>query len=127
MLQRNLSFATKARITLDGLSSNAFIGNVYGNLPYDGKSTNNNTVNKTLDKAEEACTHQQPFRGTFLLPLSHNKLKDRLESKFVTLLIKFPNNTLPFIPDGYWQGQQKQNTGCYNQEHNNIAFLLYEG
>ena len=48
-----------------------------------------------------------------------------MASPYVTLLMQFPNDTLPFIPDDYWRGE-KITTGCYNQKHTNIVLLLYE-
>ena len=126
MLQPNPTFATKAKIILDGLSQQAFEGNVYGNPPYDGSTTRNNTVNKTLDMAEQTCMRPKPFRGTFILPLSADKLRKRLASPHATLLFRFPNNTLPFIPDGFWQGKQRQFIGCYNQANTNVVLLLYQ-
>ena len=126
MLQQNAPFAEKAKIKINGLSMHSFCGNVYGNPPYDGNLTLSNTVTQTLNMAEQICDGHHAFRGTFLLPLTSDKLRSRLANPNATLLFRFPNNTLPFIPDAYWNGKSKQNIGCYNQKHTNIVILLYE-
>ena len=127
MLQSNPAFSKKAGIRINGLSIRSFIGNVYGNPPYDGKSTSNDTVKKTLDKAEQMCrSSETPFTGTFIVPLTPAALRTRLANPHTKLLFKFPNNTLPFIPDAHWHGKSRQKLGCYNQLNTNIVILLYQ-
>ena len=120
------SFATHAEMYLDGLSDDAFRGCVYGNPPFDGRIAGLDTINKALDKAESCSASNVPFRGIFFLPLTKARLRQRLSNPNVSLLIQFPNNTVPFTPDSYWYGKQKGGTACYDEEHTNLVILKYE-
>jgi hypothetical protein len=62
-----------AKLYIDGLSDEAFKGGVYGNLPFDGTTTQNNTIHCTLDKAELTTGKDEPFRAIFVLPLNPEK------------------------------------------------------
>ena len=120
------SFAQHAKLYIDGLATEAFTGCAYGNPPFDGQITNNDTINKLLDKAEHTCNSNTPFIGIFYLPLSPQKLAKRLEFSHVSLLMKFPNDTVSFIPDSHWYGGNFKPTGCYNQDNTNMVLLRYE-
>jgi hypothetical protein len=39
--------------------------------------------------------------------------------------MKFPNDTVPFIPDNYWYGGKKVK-GCYKQKHTHMVLIMYE-
>ena len=117
------SFA-RANVRLNGLHHSAYQGAVYGNPPFDGTSTHNDTINRMLNQAERACTRNTPFRGVFILPLSLRRLRERLKNPSVKLLMSFPNGTKSFIPDHYWR-DGKRNAGTYNQQHTNLVLLLY--
>jgi len=125
MLQANEPFAVNAAISVDGLHKSAYQGNTFGNPPFDGRVKGKNTITETLDQAEAACERPTPFRGTFLLPLSKQALSQRLEYEHVTLIMRFPNDSLPFIPNDYWF-DKKMTTGCYNQKNTNLVILLYQ-
>ena len=86
----------------------------------------NNTINRTLDKAEITTLKSEPFRAIFFLPLTPEKLEKRLEHPSATLLISFPNNTIPFTPDSHWYGTHTGKTGCYNQQNTNLLLIQYE-
>ncbi len=120
------SFTKHAKLYYDGLLDDAFKGGVYGNPPFDGTITRNNTIKRTLDKAETTSSNEEPFRAIFFLPLTPNKLKERLEHPNVKLLMKFPNNTVPFTPDTHWYGLNKGKPGCYDEENTNLVLLKYE-
>jgi hypothetical protein len=120
------AFATHANLCIDGLSDEAFQGCVYGNPPFDGRLQGLDTINKALDKAELRSESHVPFRGVFFLPLTDARLRQRLSHPNVSLVIKFPNGTVPFTPDSYWYGRQKGGTACYDEEHTNLVLLKYE-
>lgn len=117
-------FATKANILLNGLLEDAYCGCVYGNPPFDGKTTGNNTIKKMLNAAQRACITRVPFRGVFVIPLSPGNLKHRLTFPHVSVLFKFPDNTLPFISAKHWRTGCKT-TGFYKNPYTNIVILLY--
>ena len=61
-----------------------------------------------------------------ILPLTDSKLKGRrLKHPRARLLVKFPDNSVPFIPDGYWHGGKKFR-GCYHQKHTRMVLIMYE-
>jgi hypothetical protein len=97
MLQRNKSFAKNAGIEIDGLHPDAYQYCVYGNPPFDGNVRGKNTIIETLDAAEKASIEKDSFRAVFFLPLTDSKLKGRLEHQRARLLVKFPDNSVPFI------------------------------
>jgi hypothetical protein len=111
-LYTHRSFTKYAKLYKDGLSDEVFTGGVYGNPPFDGTTTQNNTIIRTLDKAELTSTKDEPFRAIFFLSLTPGKLEKRLEPPNIKLLMKFPNNTVPFTPDTHWYGLHKGKPGC---------------
>jgi hypothetical protein len=119
-------FTKHAKLYYDGLIDEAFKGGVYGNPPFDGTTTDNNTINRTLNKAEQTTLKDEPFRAIFFLPLTPEKLKIRLEHPNATLLMRFTNNTIPFTPDSHWYGSHKGKTGCYDQQNTNLVLIKYE-
>ena len=125
MLQTNKSFAKSAGIEIDGLHPDAYQHCVYGNPPFDGNVQGKNTIIKTLDAAEEASTEKDSFRAVFFLPLTESKLKGRLKHPRASLLVKFPDNSVPFIPNGYWYGGKKTR-GCYQQKNTRMVLIMYE-
>ena len=125
MLQRNENFAKHAGIEMDGLDPDAYEYCVYGNPPFDGNTQGKNTIIQTLNAAEQASENKESFRAVFFLPLSDSKLEGRLKHPRARLLIKFPNNSVPFIPDGYWHGGKKAK-GCYQQKHTHMVLIMYE-
>jgi hypothetical protein len=128
MLQRNKSFAKNARIEIDdGLHPDAYYQYcVYGNPPFDGNVRGENTIIETLDAAEKASTEKDSFRAVFFLPLTDSKLKGRLKHPRARLLVKFPDNSVPFIPDGYWHAGGKKAKGYYRQKHTRMVLIMYE-
>ena len=79
----------------------------------------------TFDAAEKASTEKDSFRAVFFLPLTDSKLKGRLTHPRARLLVKFPDNSVPFIPDAYWHGGKKAR-GCYQQKHTRMVLIMYE-
>ena len=125
MLQENESFAKQAGIEIDGLRPNAYRRCVYGNPPFDGNVAGRNTIIKTLDAAQKASTETASFRAVFFLPLTDERLRARLSHPRAKLLMKFPNDTVPFIPDNYWYGGKKAR-GCYKEKHTHMVLIMYE-
>ena len=112
-------------IEIDGLHSDAYQYCVYGNPPFDGNVRGGNTIIETLDAAEKASTEKDSFRAVFFLLLTYSKLKGRLKHPRARLLVKFPDKSVPFIPDGYWYGGKKAR-GCYQQKHTRMVLIMYE-
>ena len=79
----------------------------------------------TLDAAEKASTEKVSFRAVCFLPLTDDKLETRLQHPRARLLVKFPDNSVPFIPHGYWYGGRKTR-GCYQQKHTRMVLIMYE-
>ncbi len=102
MLSVHPAFQQYGGLEFDGLCLSAYEGVVYGNPPFDGRFAGRDTINRTLDNAELASTSKSGFRGVFFLPLSKRKLSKRLLHPRVKLLMRFPNNSIPFIPESYW-------------------------
>jgi hypothetical protein len=125
MLHRNESFAKHAGIEMDGLDPDAYQFCVYGNPPFDGNTRGKNTLIETLDAAEKASTEKDSFRAVFFLPLTDSKLRRRLKHPRARLLVKFPDKSVPFIPDGYWYGGKKTR-GCYQQKYTHMVLIMYE-
>ena len=125
MLHVPPSFAKHGGIQKDGLAPEAYSGPVYGNPPFDGKETNKDTINKTLNMAQQAAATTQNFRSIYFLPLTKKKLKQRCKNKHTTLIMSFPNNTVSFIPDGCWYGGTDISK-CYNEPHTNLVLLKIE-
>ena len=92
---------------------------------FDGNVRGKNTIIETLDAAEKASTEKDSFRAVFFLPLTDSKLKGRLTHPRARLLVKFPDNSVPFIPDGYWHGGKKAR-GCYQQKHTRMVLIMYK-
>jgi len=109
-------------IEIDGLHPDAYQYCVYGNPPFDGNVRGGNTIIETLDAAEKASTEKDSFRAVFFLPLTDSKLKGRLKHPRARLLVKFPDNSVPFIPDDYWYGGKKAR-GCYQQKHTRMVLI----
>jgi hypothetical protein len=84
-----------------------------------------NTIIETLNAAEKAITEEHSFRAVFFLPLTDSKLRGRLKQPRARLLVKFPDKSVPFIPDGYWYGGKKTR-GCYQQKHTHMILIVYE-
>jgi hypothetical protein len=80
---------------------------------------------ETLNAAEKASTEKDSFRAVFYLPLTDSKLRGRLKHPRARLLVRFPDKSLPFIPDGYWYGGKKTR-GCYQQRHTHTVLVMYE-
>ena len=40
--------------------------------------------------------------------------------------MKFPNNTVSFIPDSHWYGSKYAPKGCYDDPNTNLVLLKYE-
>ena len=112
-----------ANVSLDGTHPEAYKGIIYGNPPFDGAKQN--TINKMLNLAEQAALGNEPFRGVFVLPLSPHRLEHRLKHRGATLLARFPDNTVPFIPYHYWQDNINK-AKYYKQANTNIVILMYE-
>jgi hypothetical protein len=104
MLYAHPAFTIHAGLELDGLAKDAYKGAVYGNPPFDGRNNDKNTINKTLDKAQSIARQQDNFRAIYFIPLTKYKLAQRCKNKNTELIMKFPNNTVPFIPDNHWYG-----------------------
>ena len=120
------SFTSTSKLYLDGLSDQAYIGCVYGNPPFDGNYEGKNTIIKALDKAQQVASVNDSFRAIFFLPLSPETLEQRLTHPCAKLLMKFPNGTVPFIPDSHWYGTTKGKTACYEQSSTNLVLIKYE-
>ena len=112
---------------MDGLHPDAYQYCVYGNPPFDGNVQGKNTIIETLNAAEKASTEKDSFRAVFFLPLTDSKLEyeGRLTHPRARLLVKIPDNSIPFIPDGYWHGGKKTR-GCYQQTHTRMVLIMYE-
>ena len=122
MLFVHQPFAENAGLETDGLRLEAYEGSVYGNPPFDGR---HDTIRKTLDTAEEASMCRTGFRAVFFLPLSAVRLAERCMHPRAKLLMKFPDDSIPFIPDDYWYGGS-YTAGCYRQSHTHLVILMYE-
>ena len=120
------SFINASKLYLDGLSDEAYVGCVYGNPPFDGRSMGKNTIIRALDKAEQVASMDDSFRAVFFLPLSPAKLEQRLTHPCAKLLMTFPNGTVPFTPDSHWYGTTKGQTACYEQSSTNLVLIMYE-
>jgi hypothetical protein len=83
----------------------------YGNPPFDGNTKEKNTIIQTINAAATASENKDSFRAVFFLPLTDAKLNKRLEHPRSKLLMKFPDDSVPFIPDNYWRGG-KRTAGC---------------
>ena len=118
------AFATKAGLHKDGLEVAAYVKSVYGNPPYDGT-----TIEKTLSIAEEAA-ESPGFRAVYFIPLTERRLQTRLQNPTAKVLMEFPNDTVPFIPDAYWYGESgrkiTRGTGCYKEKHTRLYLIMYE-
>jgi hypothetical protein len=129
MLQENPAFAEHGGIAGDGLLLETFlsvVGALFLNPPYDGKLNGLNAVKQSLDLAERASNERDSFRAFCFLPLTATKLRRRLLHPRARLLMKFPVDSVPFIPDSYWYGGGKQSAGCYREPHTNMVLLMYE-
>jgi hypothetical protein len=126
MLQTNEMFAEIAGVEINGLKDEAYKGSNYGNPPFDGIKNGTNTIIQTLDKAQEASVTKSLFiRVVFFLQLTDKTLKERLKHPRAKLLMKFPNDSIPFIPDNHWYGRPRQ-AGCYKEKHTRLVLLTYE-
>ena len=125
MLKVHHAFERHGGLQLDGLVDEAYVGAVYGNPPFDGNLTNCDTINTTLDKAAMAANHTNGFRAVFFLPLTNAKIEERCRHPRAKLIMKFPNNSVSFIPDGHWYGGNKH-AGCYNEKNTHMILIMYE-
>ena len=125
MLKVHHAFERHGGLQLDGLADEAYVGAVYGNPPFDGNLTNCDTINTTLDKAAMAANHTNGFRAVFFLPLTDAKINERCRHPQAKLIMKFPNNSVSFIPDGHWYGGNKH-AGCYNEKNTHMILIMYE-
>jgi hypothetical protein len=73
-----------------------------------------------------ASVDQESFRAFCFVPLTDAKLRERLLHPQAKLLMRFPVDSVPFIPDGYWYGKRKKSVGCYRQKNTNMVLLMYE-
>ena len=123
-LEAHAAFATRAGLNVDGLDETAYVHSVYGNPPYDGT-----TIEKTLNIAEGAA-ERPGFRAIYFIPLTDKRRQARMQHHTATILMEFPNDTVPFIPDAYWYGESgrkiTRGTGCYKEKHTRLYLIMYE-
>ena len=139
----------RAGIKLDGLDQTAYVGSGYGNPPYDGGTLDTEggtedqdnanderaqrgaigTIEKTLNMASKAADGVG-FRAIYFIPMTEHRLSKRLQQHTSSVLMEFPDDTVPFIPDAYWYGESKKRmgggTGCYKHKHTRLYLLMYE-
>jgi hypothetical protein len=72
-----------------------------------------------------AANHTNGFRAVFFLPLTDAKIKERCRHPQAKVIMKFPNNSVSFIPDGHWYGGNKL-AGCYNEKNTHMILIMYE-
>jgi hypothetical protein len=71
------------------------------------------------------------FIATFLFFCERPPAEDDLHYYIVyyypqaKLIMKFPNNSVSFIPDGHWYGGNKH-AGCYNEKNTHMILIIYE-
>ena len=75
--------------------------------------------------AEKASVERNSFRAIFFLPLQAKRLKQRLSHPNATLVMKFPDDSVSFIPDNYWHGGNRK-AGCYKEANTNMVLIMYE-
>ena len=119
------SLTKHGNLHLDGLHQTAYVGSVFGNPPFDGYISNKSTINHTLGNAAEAGATTIGFRAVFPIPLTQDKLTLRLTHPSATLLMKCPNDSIPFIPDSKWYGNDRR-TGCSKESHTHLVLLMYQ-
>jgi len=66
------------------------------------------------------------IRAVLLLPLTPLRLNQRLLHPNVKLLMKFPDDSVPFITANHWYGGSSSRIGCYKQKHTHMTLLMYE-
>ena len=125
MLYAHPNFSKHGNLHLDGLHQTAYVGSVFGNPPFDGNIANKSTINQTLDNAANAALTTIGFRAVFLLPLTPDKLTIRLTHPRATLLMRCPNDSIPFMPYSKWYGNDTR-TGCYKESNTHLMLLMYQ-
>ena len=102
------------------------LGALFSNPPYDGALGDLNAIKQSLDFAMRACVERDSFRAFYFVPLTDAKLRERLLHPQARLLMRFPVDSVPFIPDSYWYGTGKKSVGCYNEPNTNMVLLMFE-
>ena len=130
-------FCSNGKIGFDGLALDAYINpitgrgrNVYGNPPFDGKDNNGATsaVMTTLALGARAAQTSSGFTGVWILPLSVKNQKKWI-AKGYELVFRFPRDTIPFIPHGYWTGDEPYKlpgSGCYKDDFSDVVIIAID-
>ena len=105
----NNPFAQRGGLMEDGLAANAYIGSVYANPPYNGTAIDESIAQAIL------ATRRGGFRATYVVPMTEAKIA-AFEARVIPggkarVLVKFPANSMPFIPAAYWRGVGAEITG----------------
>ena len=129
-------FCHQGRIGFDGLAWDAYVDPitgigriVYGNPPFDGKDKGKSSaVMTTLEMGYKAANTVPGFSGTWILPLSPKNQKRWFDKGF-KLVFRFPHNTIPFIPHGYWTGDDPYvlpGGGCYKDDYSDVVIIAID-
>ena len=89
---------------------------------------------KTLALGARAAQTSSGFTGVWILPLSPKNQKKWI-AKGYELVFRFPRDTIPFIPHGYWTGDEPYKlpgSGCYKDDFSDVVIIAidsnkYEG